>query len=194
MLRTSTSIRSHLRPASHRFLREEEEEEEEEETTESGSEAEAEGELAPQRPRSRFAEEDLYCRIKNCLGVFKTRRICMNHRARHFSLVWRCPGPCQTNTTKQGLFARDETLRKHLLSPRFARCKDAALQSLGLESIPETGHGSSWMRQFRKGHPDRPWERAGFQLTDLETVKKRLRDPYIAALPLAVPSISSRRS
>jgi hypothetical protein len=159
---------------------------------ESGSEAEDES--APQHPRSRFAEEDLYCRIDNCLGLFKTPRVCKNHRKRHFFLVWRCPGPCQTETTKEGWFARDETLRRHLLSPRFARCKDAALQLLGLESIPETGHGSSWMRQFRKEDPERPWESARHRLTDLETVKARLRDPYIAALPLAVPGISSRRS
>jgi hypothetical protein len=86
--------------------------------------------------------EDLYCRIDDCIGSFKSPRVCKNHCKRHFSLVWRCPGPCQTESKKAGWFARDETLGRHLLSPRCARCKDKALQLLGLESISATGHGS----------------------------------------------------
>ena len=49
-----------------------------------------------------------------------------------------------------------------------------------------------WMARLRNG-PERQWERPGFHLTDLETVKARLRDPNVAASRSAVPSISSRR-
>jgi len=90
------------------------------------------------------------------------------------------------------MFARDETLRRHLVSPGFASCKDAVLQLLGLQSIPATGRGMTWMTSLRDG-PERPWECGGFHLTDLETVKARLRDPHVAASPPVVPSISSRR-
>ena len=156
-----------------------------------GSEAEAE--VAPQRPRSKFAEGDVYCRVGACLASFKDPRVCMKHRARHFPLAWRCPGPCRTQSTYRGRFVRDETLKRHLDFPRFASCRDAVLQLLGLESIPPSGRGSlAWMAPLRDG-PERPWERPGSHLTDLETVKARLRDPHVAASPPVVPSISSRR-
>src|SRR6266850_2592331 len=155
--------------------------------------SEAEDELAPQRPRSRFAEGDLYCRVGACLASFKHPRVCMKHRARHFPLAWQCPGPCRTKSTNRGRFARDETLKRHLEFPRFASCRDTVLQLLGLQSIPPSGRGGmAWMAPLRDG-PQRPWERAGFHLTDLETVKARLRDPHVTASPPVVPSISSRR-
>jgi hypothetical protein len=70
------------------------------------------------------------------------------------------------------------------------------LQLLGLESIPESGRrsrgGMAWMAPLRKGLA-RPWERPGYQLTDVETVKARLRDPHVAASAPVVPSVSSRR-
>jgi hypothetical protein len=155
--------------------------------------SEAEDGLAPRGPRSKYTEEDLYCRIGDCLAYFKTPFVCMKHRERHFPVAWQCPGPCQTQTTNRGRFTRDETLRRHLEFPRFARCKDTVLQLFRLQSISpsETG-GMGWMAPLRDG-PERPWEQAGFHLTDLETVKARLQDPHVAALPLVVPSITSRR-
>jgi len=38
------------------------------------------------------------------------------------------------------------------------------------------------MAPFREG-PERPWECAPFQLTDLQTVKERLADPNFTAPP-----------
>jgi hypothetical protein len=154
---------------------------------------EDEDELPPKRPRSKVAERDLYCRVGACLAFFKDTRRCMKHRARHFPLAWRCPGPCRTSSANRGRFVRDETLKRHLLFPRHASCKDAVLQLLGLESIPVSGRGGNgWMAPFRD-RPERPWERPGFHLTDLETVKARLRDPNFVASPPAPPTISSRR-
>jgi hypothetical protein len=115
--------------------------------------SEAEDELAPQRRRSRFAEEDLYCRVGACLEFFKTPRVCMNHRARHFALPWECPGSCQEWTANLGKFARHETLKQHLELLRFSKCRDTAPQLLGLESIPATGYGMRWMAGFI---PQRP--------------------------------------
>jgi hypothetical protein len=133
------------------------------------------------RPRQqRFAEEDLYCRIGACPLSFKDPHVCAKHRMRHFRQIWHCPGPCRTQTTKGGMFARKETLKRHLTFPRHAECKEAALKALGLETIPASS--TSWIAPFRDG-PERPWECPGFQLTDLETVKERLRDPNFTAPP-----------
>jgi hypothetical protein len=117
----------------------------------------------------------------------------MRHRARHFKVAWRCPGPRRNSAPNEGKFARDETLRRHLLFPRFARCKDAVKQLLGLKSISSSGN-MDWMIPLREGL-ERPWEGAEVHLTDLDTVKERLRDPHAAASSsrLAVPSIKSRR-
>ena len=101
---------------------------------------------------------------------------------RHFLQSWRCPGPCRTQTAKGGRFARNETLKRHLFFPKFAECKEEVLRVLRLESIPESS--TAWMAPFRDG-PERPWECSGFQLTDLETVKERLRDPNFVAPPVA---------
>jgi hypothetical protein len=149
-------------------------------------------ELIPQRPRSRVAERDLYCRVGACLASFKDPRVCMKHRERHFPLAWQCPGPCRTRTANRGRFERGETLKRHLLFPRYASCKDAVLRTLGLESIPTSRSSSAWMAPLRDG-PERPWERPGFRLTELETVKARLRDPKFASSPSAVPTIARRR-
>ena len=93
----------------------------------------------------------------------------MKHRNRHFPEQWTCPGPCP-KTEKEGKFARAETLRRHLLFPRYAACKKVVLERLSLTSIPVTG--SLWLTPLRDG-PDRPWESPDFQLTDLKKVKKR---------------------
>ena len=137
----------------------------------------------PARPRQRVAEEDLYCRVGTCLESFKDSHVCAKHRRRHFTQNWRCPGPCRTETSKEGWFARKETLKRHLHTLTFAECKEAALEVLGLETIPPSGTG--WMAPFREGH-ERPWECAGFQLTDLQTIKEWLRDPNFTA-PMAEP-------
>ena len=154
---------------------------------EGATESEVEDGPTPKRPRSRVPEEDLYCRVGNCLKSFKTRRVCMNHRACHFEAAWKCPGPCGAMTPNLGKFMRDETLRRHLEFPRFARCREAVQQRLGLESISSSG-GMEWMIPLRVG-PERPWES---HLTDLETVKARLRVASSSS-PSAVPSIRSRR-
>ncbi|KAI0295899.1 hypothetical protein B0F90DRAFT_1820227 [Multifurca ochricompacta] len=74
------------------------------------------------------------------------------------------------SSKKAGRFARRETLKRHLLFPKHAACKEAVLKMLGLESIPV--FGLSWMTPFCDG-PDRPWESPGFELTDLKTVKEK---------------------
>ena len=137
----------------------------------------------PARRRQRVAEEDLYCRVDTCLESFKDRHVCAKHRRRHFTKVWRCPGPCRTQTTKEGWFARKETLKRHLHFLKFAECKEAALKVLNLEALPTSSTECQWMAPFREG-PERPWECARFQLTDLQTVKERLGDPNFTA-PLA---------
>ena len=93
----------------------------------------------------------------------------MKHRQRHFPVQWPCPGPCK-KTEKEGKFARDETLKRHLLFPRYAACKKVVLELLNLNSFPVSG--SLWLAPLRDG-PDRPWEQPDFQLTDLKTVKER---------------------
>ncbi|KAF8274669.1 hypothetical protein EI94DRAFT_1712846 [Lactarius quietus] len=118
--------------------------------------------------RTKYSEEDLYCRIDDCLWAFDDPRTCMKHRQRHFPVQWLCPGPCK-KTDKEGKFARDETLKRHLLFPRYAACKKAVLELLDLDSIPVSG--SHWLAPLRDG-PDRPWESLDFQLADLRTVKK----------------------
>ncbi|KAN0138779.1 hypothetical protein V8E53_003167 [Lactarius tabidus] len=119
--------------------------------------------------RTKYSEEDLYCRIDDCLWAFDDPRTCMKHRQRHFQVQWSCPGPCK-KTEKEGKFARDETLKRHLLFPRYAACKKVVLDLLGLHSIPVSG--SLWLTPLRDG-PDRPWESPTFQLTDLKTIKER---------------------
>ena len=54
------------------------------------------------------------------------------------------------------------------------------MKVLGLEEIPASS--TAWMAPFRDGS-ERPWECPGFQLTDLKTVKERLRDPNFTAPP-----------
>lgn len=77
-------------------------------------------------------------------------------------------------TANRGRFACDETLKRHLLFPSYASCKDAVLRLLGLDSIPASGCGTGvWIVPLRDS-PERPWERPGFHLTDLETVKELL--------------------
>ncbi|KAI9454740.1 hypothetical protein BJY52DRAFT_704761 [Lactarius psammicola] len=132
--------------------------------------------------RSKYSEEDLYCRIDDCLWAFNDPRTCMKHRQRHFPVQWPCPGPCK-KTEKEGKFARDETLKRHLLFPRYAACKKVVLNLLDLESIPSSG--ALWLAPLRDG-PDRPWESPDFQLTDLKTVKERkmnVRDSTKAPSP-----------
>ena len=114
--------------------------------------------------------------------VQRPTRVCET-RKRHFTQIWRCPGPCRTHTVKGGWFARNETLKRHLLFPKFAECKDAAMKVLNLGTLPTSS--TEWMAPFRDG-PERPWECARFQLTDLQTVKEWLRDPN-SAPPLAEP-------
>ena len=137
-------------------------------------------EAKPARQRQRVSEEDLYCRVGTCLESFKDPHVCAKHRKRHFTQIWRCPGPCRTQTVKGGRFARNETLKRHLLFPKFAECKEAALKVLHLATIPTSSN--EWMAPFRDG-PERPWECAMFQLTDLRTVKEWLRDPNFTAPP-----------
>ena len=137
----------------------------------------------PARRRRRVAEEDLYCRVDTCLESFKDPHVCAKHRRCHFTQVWRCPGPCRTQTTKEGWFARKETLKRHLHFLKFAECKEAALKVLNLETIPTSR--TEWMTPFREG-PERPWECGRFQLTDLQTVKGWLGDPNFTA-PQAEP-------
>ena len=132
------------------------------------------------RPR-RVAEEDLYCRVGTCLESFKDSHACEKHRKCHFEQSWRCPGPCRTKKGKAGWFARKETLKRHLLFPRFADCKEAALKIVGLETVPESGTG--WMAPFCERN-ERAWECPGFELTDLETVKGWLQDPNFRAPPV----------
>ena len=111
----------------------------------------------------------------------------MKHRQRHFPVQWLCPGPCRE--TEEGKFARDETLKRHLLFPRYEACKKVVLELLELESIPVSG--ALWLAPLRDG-PDRPWESPDFQLTDLKTVKER----KLKALDLTKapsPAESSRR-
>ncbi|KAH9055501.1 hypothetical protein EDB87DRAFT_1688140 [Lactarius vividus] len=119
--------------------------------------------------RSKYSEEDLYCRIEDCLWAFNDPRTCMKHRQRHFPVQWPCPGPCK-KTEKEGKFARSETLKRHLLFRRYAACKKVVLKRLGLRSVPASG--ALWLAPLRDG-PDRPWESPDFQLTDLKTVKER---------------------
>jgi hypothetical protein len=134
----------------------------------------------PARQRQRGADEDLYCRVDSCLESFKDAHMCAKHRKCHFHQAWRCPGPCATGATKEGWFARKETLKRHFLSAKFGKCKDAALEVTGLNEIPKAG--TAWMGPFCQG-PERPWELPGYRLTDLETVKERLRDPNFTAPP-----------
>jgi hypothetical protein len=129
--------------------------------------------LALAAKRSKYTEEDLYCRIDDCLWAFDNPRTCLKHRRRHFPVQWLCPGPCKT---KGGKFARDETLKRHLLYSSNVDCKEAVLRLLGLRDIPDSG--TAWMAPLRDG-PERPWESPGFRLTDLNTVKEnkmKLRD------------------
>jgi hypothetical protein len=116
----------------------------------------------------------------------------MKHRHRHFPLKWTCPGPCK-KTEKEGRFARDETLKRHLLFPRYAACEKVVLERLKLNSIPISG--SHWLTPLRDG-PDRPWESPDFQLTDLKTVKERkmnARDLTKAPSPAAENTRRRRR-
>jgi hypothetical protein len=133
----------------------------------------------PARQR-KVAEEDLYCRVGFCLESFKDLHMCAKHRQRHFDPSWRCPGPCREQSAKDGWFACKETLKRHLLTPSFADCKEEVLRVIGLETLPDSGTG--WMGRFCE-RPERSWECAGFELTDLETVKGWQRDPNFRAPP-----------
>jgi hypothetical protein len=143
-------------------------------------EDEAEDEDEPMRQRHRVTEENLYCRIGHCLMSFKDPHVCAKHRMRHFNQIWQCPGPCQTRTEKGGKFARRETLKRHLTSGKFVECKAVALMAVGLAAIPASSN--AWLDPFRVG-PECPWKRPRFPMTDVETVKQRLRDPNYRAPP-----------
>ena len=54
------------------------------------------------------------------------------------------------------------------------------MKIIGEATLPESGTG--WMDRFCE-RPERPWECAGFVLTDLETVKGWQRDPNFRAPP-----------
>ena len=146
---------------------------------------EAEGEQAneakPARQR-RVAEEDLYCRVGFCLQSFEDSNVCAKHRQTHFDPGWRCPGPCRTQTKRGGWFARKETLKRHLDTPTFEDCKEAALKLKVISEATPQESGTGWMDQFCE-RPERPWECAGFEFTDLETVKGWHRDPNFRAPP-----------
>jgi hypothetical protein len=133
----------------------------------------------PARQR-KGTEEDLYCRVGFCLQSFKDSHMCTKHRQRHFDPSWRCPGPCREQSKKDGWFARKETLKRHLHTPGFADCREAALKAIGKATLPESD--TEWMDQFCE-RPERPWECAGFEFTDLETVKGWQRDPNFRAPP-----------
>ncbi|KAI9434253.1 hypothetical protein H4582DRAFT_2081306 [Lactarius indigo] len=138
--------------------------------------------------RSKYSEEDLYCRIDGCLWAFNDPRTCMKHRQRHFPVRWICPGPCK-KTEKEGKFARDETLKRHLLFPRYAACKKVVLKRLGLQSVPASG--ALWLAPLRDG-PDRPWESPDFQLTDLKMIKEKKVNVYGTTKALS-PAEKTRR-
>ncbi|KAH9954340.1 hypothetical protein BC827DRAFT_1379522 [Russula dissimulans] len=123
----------------------------------------------PALQHSRFMEEDLYCRVGNCLWAFKDPRICVKHRLRHFPGRWVCPGPCRGESANGGRFARNETLKRHLLYPKNDACRKATLRVLDLGTTPTSG--TAWLAPLRDG-PERPWESPDFRLTDLNTVKE----------------------
>ena len=138
--------------------------------------------------RTKYSEEDLYCRVDDCLWAFDNPRICMKHRQRHFPVQWSCPGPCN-KSEKEGKFARDETLKRHLLYPRYAACQKVVLDLLGLRSIPVSG--SLWLTPLRDG-PDRPWESPNFQLTDLKKIKEMKENACDSTRALS-PAYTRRR-
>lgn len=144
--------------------------------------------------RSKYTEEDLYCRVGDCLWAFKNPSVCTKHRLRHFPVSWVCPGPCNKGKSAQGGgggFARSETLKRHLLFESNAACLKVVLDDLGLGSIPISE--PAWLAPYRDG-PERPWESPDFQLTDLQIVKEakmKFRSSGNAALP--VPASRRRR-
>jgi len=136
----------------------------------------------PALKHSKPREEDLYCRVGNCLWAFKDPRVCLKHRLRHFPGRWVCPGPCSGESTNGGRFARNETLKRHLLYPKNDACRKAALQLLDLATIPASG--AAWLAPLCDG-PE-PWESPDFRLTDLKTVKEekmKVCDTKYHALP-----------
>lgn len=146
----------------------------------------------PTYRRPRFTEEDLYCRVGNCLWVFSDPRMCMKHRYRHFfeSVSWVCPGPCRggQSTREFARFARSDTLKRHLQRANYADCMTAVLNVLGLGSIPDSG--TAWLAPLRVG-PERPWESPDYQLTDLRIVKDammKLRSWFNVVLPVERPA------
>jgi len=131
----------------------------------------------PTGRHTKFTEEDLYCRVGDCLWAFKDPRMCVKHRLRHFPANWVCPGPCkeesaQGETHSSATFASGDTLKRHLECPKNAACMEAVLNLLDLKTIP--GSGSAWLAPLRSGL-ERPWEAPAFQLTDLKTVKEEER-------------------
>ena len=135
------------------------------------------------RPRS-TKEEDLYCRVGDCLWAFKDSRMCTKHRLRHFSesASWICPGPCRGTAQESATFTRSDTLKRHLVQNNAA-CLEAVLKVLKLDTIPR--QGSAWLVPFRVGL-ERPWESPDYQLTDLsivKDVKMKLRSSGDAELP-----------
>lgn len=141
----------------------------------------------PTSRRSRYAEEDLYCRVEDCLWVSKHPQACAKHRLTHFPGSWVCPGPCKGESadSAQGgcaRFARDETLKRHLQFPKNAPCAEVVQKVLNLRTIPCSG--TAWLAPLCDG-PERPWESPDFELTDLKTVKEKikLRSSGSAELP-----------
>jgi hypothetical protein len=128
-------------------------------------------------------EEDLYCRLGDCLWAFKNPWTCIKHRLTHFSVRWVCPGPCQLEESEErpgsSKFARVDSLRRHLIDN--AACAKAVLEALNMEELPESS--ITFLVPFRIG-PERRWEGHDYQLTDLKSVKEakvKLRNSDCAA-------------
>jgi hypothetical protein len=123
--------------------------------------------------RTRFTEEDHYCRVDDCESAFSNPQVCMRHRQRHFLHRWVCPGPCKGESVEGGArFARSETLKRHLQFQKNAACMKAVLTVLNLATAPS--YGTTWLAPLCDG-PERPWESPHFKLTDLKEVKKKIK-------------------
>lgn len=149
--------------------------------------------VEPTFRRTRFTEEDLYCRVGDCESAFSNPQVCMRHRQRHFPHRWVCPGPCKGESAEDGArFARSETLKRHLQFANHAACLTAVLAVLNLETAPRSG--TSWLALFCDG-PERPWESPDFKLTDLKEVKKKIKlrnSGHVATADPVMP-VSRRR-
>ena len=139
------------------------------------AEAEAETEVGDatfQRPPS-YPEEDLYCRVGDCLWAFKNPWTCIKHRLTHFSVRWVCPGPCQLEVSEESpatsKFASADSLWCHLLNN--AACVNAVLEALNMQDSELPESGTAFLAPFCNV-PERRWEDRDYQLTDLKSVKE----------------------